>query len=185
MAIPHNLHKGVIIRLDGQPYLVLDYWEARTGQRRPVLHVKVRDVLRGRVMERVLDDQTKADVIDSQNRLLQYLYSDQSTCHFMDGQTYDQIALPRELIGEGFPFLVEEAEYRVLFLEDRPVIVELPPSVNLEVVSTPPASNTSGNTYKAAKLKNGIEVQVPPFVKNGDMIRVSTESREYLGKANE
>jgi elongation factor P len=186
MAIPHNLRKGAILRMEGKPYLVLEYWEARTAQRRATLHVKVKDVMLGKVLERTLDDNVPADVIESQNRLLQFLYSDPSACHFMDVQTFDQIDISHDVVGETVTFLVEEAEYRVLFLDEKPVLVEIPPTVILEVVDTPPSAGTSsGNTYKAAKLKNGIEVQVPRFVKTGDKIRVSTENREYLGKDNE
>jgi elongation factor P len=183
MAIPQNLKKGVILRVDGQPYVVLDYWEARTAQRRGTLHVKLRDVLKGKVVEKTLDDRTDADVMDSSNRLLQYLYSDPGTCHFMDLRTYDQIGVPRDVVGEAQVFLVEEGEYRILFLDEQPVQVEVPPAVVLEVEDTPPSAGTaSGNTYKAARLKGGIEISVPRFIKAGDKVRISTETREYLGK---
>jgi elongation factor P len=183
MAIPQNLRKGVILRVEGQAYVVLDYWEARTAQRRGTLHVKLRDVLRGKVVERTLDDRTDADVADSATRELQYLYSDGSQCHFMDTRNYDQVAIPRDLIGDAHVFLVEETAYRVLFLDEQPVVVEIPPAVALEVVETPPSAGTaSGNTYKTAVLRGGIEVSVPRFVKTGDRVRISTETREYLGK---
>jgi len=183
MAIPQNLKRGVILRVDGQPYLVLEYWEARTAQRRSTLHVKLKDVKRGKVIEKTLDDRSEADVMDSHTRVLQYLYSDTATCHFMDVRTYDQLEIPLELVADRALFLVEEAEYKVLFLDDQPVTVEIPPTVTLEVLDTPPSSGTtSGNTYKVAKLKGGIEVQVPRFVKTGDRVRVSTETMEYLGK---
>jgi elongation factor P len=183
MAIPHNLRKGIILRIEGKPYLVLEYWEARTAQRRATLHVKVKDVHQGKVLERTLDDNVPVDLIESQNRLLQYLYSDPGACHFMDVRTYDQVDISHEIVGETEAFLVEETEYRVLFLDEQPVLVEIPPSVTFEVVDTPPSAGTaSGNTYKTARLKNGMEVQVPRFVKTGDRVRISTETREYLGK---
>src|SRR5678815_4321223 len=138
MAIPHNLRKGAIIRLEGKAYLVLEYRESRTGQRRPTLHVKIRDVLQGKVLEKSIDDGVPVDVVDSQTRVLQYLYSDPATCHFMDVRTYDQLDIPHEVVGDGAVFLLEETEYKVLFLEDQPVLVELPPTVVLDVVDTPP-----------------------------------------------
>lgn len=183
MAIPQNLRKGAVLKIDGQPHVVLDYWEARTAQRRATLHVKTRDLLKGKVMERTLDDKTDADLMESQVRFLQYMYSDASACHFMDVRTYDQFALPRELIADREAFLIEEAEYRVLFIEDRPVLVELPPTVTLEVVDAPPSAGTaSGNTDKVAVLKGGIEVKVPRFIQRGDRVRINTETLEYLGK---
>jgi len=186
MAIPHNLRKGGIIRLDGKAYLVIEYWESRTGQRRPTLHVKVKDVMLGKVIEKSIDDGSPVDELDSQTRVLQYMYSDPGACHFMDVRTYDQFEIPHEVVGEGSVFLLEEAEYKVLFLDGNAVLVELPPAVTLEVVETPPSAGTaSGNTNKAAKLSNGIEVQVPRFIKAGDKVRISPASREYLGKEND
>lgn len=183
MAIPPNLRKGVVLRIDGQPCVVLDYWEARTAQRRATLHVKIRDLLKGKVMEKTIDDRTDADVMESQVRFLQYLYSDASACHFMDVRTYDQFALPRDLVADREMFLIEETEYRVLFLEDRPVLVELPPTVTLDVVEAPPsAGTTSGNTDKVAVLRGGIQVKVPRFIQRGDRVRINTETLEYLGK---
>ena len=183
MAIPHNLRKGVIIQIEGKPYLVLEYWESRTGQRRPTLHVRVKDVKAGKVLEKSIDDGSPVDVMDSQVRVLQYLYADHSAFHFMDVRTYDQIDLPPDVVGDNKVFLLEETEYKVLFLDDQPILVELPPMVVLEVVETPPSAGTaSGNTNKAARMSNGIEVQVPRFVKVGDRLRVSTDTREYLGK---
>ena len=183
MAIPQNLKKGIVLRIEGQPYVVLDYWVARTAQRRATLHVKIRDVKRGKVLEKTLDDKSNVDEIESHLRILQYLYSDSGACHFMDIRNYDQIAVPKEVVGDGQKFLLEETEYRVLFLDAEPVQVEIPPTVVSEVVDTPPTSGTtSGNTYKAAKLKCGIEMSVPHFIKVGDRVRINTENLEYLGK---
>ena len=186
MAIPHNLRKGAIIQLDGKPYLVLEYWESRTGQRRPTLHVKVKDVKLGKVLEKSIDDGSPVDLMDSQIRVLQYMYSDTSTCHFMDIRNYDQLEIPLAIVGDNKVFLLEETEYKVLFLDDVPILVDLPPVVVLEVIDTPASAGTaSGNTNKAAQMSNGIEVQVPRFIKKGDRIRVSTETRDYQGKDNE
>ncbi len=189
MAIPKNLKKGTVIRFEGQPYLVLDYWEAKTAQRRATLHVKLRDLEKGKVFERNLDDKAEVDIVDSTVRFMQYLYSDRASFTFMDNQTYDQVAIPREQMADAEPFLEPEAEYRVLFVESQPIQVELPAAVVSEVVETAaPAKGTGtigGNVYKDAVLKTGLKVKVPMFIKNGDKIRVSTDTREYLGKENE
>lgn len=186
MPIPHNLRKGVIMRLDGKPYVVLEYWESRTGQRRPTLYVKIKDLMLGKVLERTISGDSPVDELDSQNRLLQYLYSDPAACHFMDVRTFDQLEIPHDVVGDSKIFLLEENEYKVLFLDGKPVLVELPPAVVLEVTQTPPSAGTSsGNTNKAATLSNGLEVQVPRFIKTGDKVRVSTETKQYLGKDNE
>jgi elongation factor P len=183
MAIPPNLKKGIVLRIDGQPYLVLEYWQARMAQRRTTLHAKLRDLKKGKVIEKTLDDKSEVDVIESQLRVLQYLYSDPQAVHFMDVRTFDQYDLPKELMGDADKFLIADAEYRVLFLDGQAVQVEIPPTVTLEVLDTPPSAGTaSGNTYKIAKLQAGFEIQVPRFVKTGDRVRVNTETLEYLGK---
>lgn len=183
MAIPENLKKGTMLRLEGQVYLVLDYWVARTAQRRGTLHVKLKDVQRGKVIDKTIDDRSNVEVADSQVRLLQYLYSDSGACHFMDPRSFEQFSLPRSLLEGRENFLVEEAEYKVLFLEDAPVLVELPPTMVFEVVETPPASGTTaGNTDKVAILRGGITARVPRFIQAGDRVKINTETLEYLGK---
>lgn len=186
MAIPRNLKKGSVIRFEGQPHLVIDYWEAKTAQRRATLHVKLRDLKKGRLVERTLDDKTEVELVESTVRIMQYLFSDRSAFTFMDSQNFDQVALPAEQVEDLEPFLEEGKEYRVLFLEGQPLQVELPPAVVLEVVETAPASkgtgSIGGNVYKDARLKTGLKVMVPLFIKEGDLIRINTASREYLGK---
>jgi len=189
MAIPKNLKKGAVIRFEGQPYLVIDYWEAKTAQRRATLHVKLRDFQKGKVFERTLDDKAEVDLVDSNVRIMQFLYSDRASFTFMDSQSFDQIVIPREQMEELEPFLEPEREYRVLFLENQPLHVELPPAVVLEVTETAATSkgtgNSGGNVYKEAVLKTGLKVMVPLFIKQGDLIRINTASREYLGKESE
>ncbi len=183
MAIPENLKKGTILRIEGQLYLVLDYWESRTAQRRSTLHVKLKDIQRGKVLDKTIDDRTDVDVAESQVRLLQYLYLDQAACHFMDPRSFEQFSVPRELLEGKENFLIEEVEYKVLFIEGQPILVELPPTVTLDVVETPPAAPSSaGNTDKIAILRGGISARVPRFIQVGDRVRINTETLEYLGK---
>jgi len=189
MAIPKNLKKNAVIRVQGQTFIVIDYWEAKTAQRRATLHAKLRDIHSGKIFERTLDDKESVEIVDSHSRVMQYLYADRSAFTFMDNQTYDQVAIPREQLAESEPFLIPEAEYRVLFLESQPLSVELPASVSLEVKETAaPSKGTGsigGNVYKDAVLSTGIQVQVPLFIKVGDKVRISPSTREYLGKENE
>jgi len=189
MAIPKNLKKGTVIRVEGQPFVVVDYWEAKTAQRRATLHVKLRDLARGKIVERTLDDKAQVDLMDSTVRFMQFLYADRGSFTFMDGQTFDQIAMPREQLEDLEPFLIPETEYRVLFLESQPISVEVPPAVVLQVTETAPPSkgtgNVGGNVYKDAVLSTGLKVMVPLFIKIGDRIRVDTATRQYSGKENE
>jgi elongation factor P len=187
MAIPKNLKKGTVIRVEGQPYVVVDYWEAKTAQRRATLHVRLRDLDKGKVFERTLDDKSQVDLVDANVRFMQYLYADRSMFTFMDNQTFDQITIPRERMEDSEPFLVPEAEYRVLFLESEPLSVELPASVSLEVTETAAAAkgtgSIGGNVYKDAVLKTGLQVKVPLFIKTGEKIKVDTRTGKYMERA--
>jgi elongation factor P len=187
MAIPKNLKKGTVIRVEGQPFVVVDYWEAKTAQRRATLHVKLRDLEKGKVFERTLDDKAQVDLLESNVRIMQYLYADRAAFTFMDNQTYEQVSIPRDQAGDIEPFLVPDGEYRVLYLESQPISVELPPTVVMEVKETAPQSKGAGggSVYKDALVTTGITVLVPLFIKNGDRIRINVGTREYLGKESE
>ena len=116
---------------------------------------------------------------------MQYLYSDGDGYHFMDTESYEQIHMSAETLGDSVGFLKNEMTIRVEFYGDEPVGIELPQTVDLKVVETVPAIKgaTATNQMKPATLETGVVVQVPPFVDEGDLIRVNTETGEYLARA--
>ena len=184
MSLTEQLHKGMVIRHEGQLYTVLDYEVAQTGKQKPTVHVKLRSVKGGHASERTLDELGKIEEVPSEVRQMQYLYAAGEERVFMDAESFEQYSLGQEIIGEGIAFLVEEETYKILTIDNQPVSFQLPPVVVLEVVDTSPVEHAGGSTnvQKEAKLACGITIHVPLFIKNGDKIRVTTDNRQYQGK---
>ena len=184
MSLTEDLHKGMVIRHEGQLFTVLDFNVAQTGKQRPTVHVKLRSLTTGHTGERTLDQLGKIEEVPTEIRQMQYLYSTGKERVFMDAETFEQYPLGEDVLGDGIPFLVEEETYRFLTVEGQVVGIELPPVVVLEVVETAPVEHAGGSTnvQKEARLNSGLVIHVPLFIKNGDRIRVKTENREYQGK---
>lgn len=184
MSLTEDLHKGMVIRHEGQLFTVLDFKVAQTGKQRPTVHVKLRSLTTGHTGERTLDQLGKIEEVPTEIRQMQYLYSTGKERVFMDAETFEQYPLGEDVLGDGVAFLVEEETYRFLTVEGQVVGIELPPVVVLEVVETAPVEHAGGSTnvQKEARLNSGLVIHVPLFIKNGDRIRVKTENREYQGK---
>ena len=184
MSLTEGLHKGMVIRHEGQLFTILDFRTAQTGKQRPTVHVKLRSVSTGHTGERTLDELGKLEEVPAEVRHMQYLYADRSNRVFMDTETYEQYPLGGELLGDSIHFLIEQDTYPVLTIEGQVVSLQMPPIVVQEVVDTAPPQHVGGSTnvHKEAKLNSGFVIQVPLFIKNGDKIRVKTENREYQGK---
>jgi elongation factor P len=184
MSVTHDLHKGTVIRHEGQLFTVLDFNVAQTGKQKATVHVKLRSVSTGHTGERTLDELGKIEEVPAEIRHMQYLYASGNEHVFMDNETYEQYPLNEDMLGDAVNFLVDEEAYRFQMIEGQPVALQLPPIVVLEVTDTAPVEHAGGSTnvQKEAKLSSGITVQVPLFIKNGDKIRVKTDNREYQGK---
>jgi elongation factor P len=186
----HEIKKGDAVLIDGEPYFVHDFKRAGTGQRKPVLHVKLRHVVTGSLTERTLTEKDTLEEPDLEKTVARFSYRSGDAFVFLDQRTYDPIEVKEDLVGDAKDLLADELEVRILVLDGTPVGVELPPSVTLEVLETPepqkgaPSSRTS-SVGKPAKLAGGIEVEVPLFIRKGEKIRISTSTREYLGKEKE
>jgi elongation factor P len=148
------------------------------------VHLKVRSLKSGNTGERSLDELGKIDEVPTEVRAMQYLYAAGKDRVFMDTESFEQYTLPSDAVGRDADFLVEGESYRVLAIEGQPVTVQLPPVVVLQVTDTAPSEHGSSgsNIYKEAKLASGVTIHVPLFIRNGDKIRVNTDTREYQGK---
>ncbi len=184
MSLTDDLHKGMVIRHEGQLFSVLDFKIAQTGKQRATVHVKLRSVKTGHTGERTRDELGKIEEVPTDIRQTQYLYSSGQERVFMDTETFEQYPLGEDILGDSTHFLVEEETYRVLTIEGQVIALQLPPIVVLEVVDTAPVEHVGGssNVQKEARLNSGITIHVPLFIKNGDKIRVKTDNREYQGK---
>jgi len=184
MSVSEHIHKGMVIRHEGQVYTVLDYRIAQTGKQKPTVHVKLRSIRGGSSTERTLDELGKIEEVPSEVRQMQYLYAAGKDRVFMDSESFEQYTFDREVVGEGLDFLVEEETYKFLTVDGQPVSLQLPAVLVVEVVDTAPVEHAGGasNVQKEARLSCGITIHAPLFIKNGDKIRIKTDNREYQGK---
>jgi len=184
MAQIEQLRKGMVIRHEGQLYTVMDFHVAQSGKQKPTVHVKLRAVRDGRQADRTLDQLGTIDEVSSEVRDFQYLYASGRERVFMDLETYDQHSLHEDQLGEAVHYLVEEQPYRFLVVEGRPAVIQLPPTIAMQVVDTAPPEHAGGGSsvYKEARLASGRMIMVPLFIKTGDFIRINTVTGEYQGK---
>jgi elongation factor P len=184
MNIP--IKKGMLLRHQDHLYFVEDFHERHSGKQKPTVHVRLRDVRDGRHVERSLDDLMPIEEVDFTYRMLQYTYSSRPGAFvFMDCQTFDEFELSASHLHGFEPFLTEGLEVRAMFVDGKPVMLDLPASVLLRVKSTAapqPSVGQGGSVLKEATLENGLAIRVPLFIKNGDLIRVNTRDRTYAGK---
>ena len=179
------MKKGMVLKIDGNLCVVLDYQHVKLGKGGAVLQTKFKNVLEGNVVsKRIRSEETLEDVyVDRQN--YEYLYSAGGEHVLMHKETYDQITIDNDLFGDGPQYCKPNTDVQVQFFDNKPLAVDLPNSVELEVTDTPPELKgaTATNQYKKATLETGLIINVPPFVKIGDLLRVDTRSGEYLERA--
>ncbi len=175
--------KGLKIQLDGEPYSIVDFQHVKPGKGGAFVRTKLKHMKLGRVIDNTFRAGEKVELVDFDEKRMQYLYKDASY-HFMDLDTYDQISLLPEQVGEARDFLKENTEVEILFIEGNPVSVELPNFIDLQIVKTDPGirGDTASGGSKPATLETGAVVQVPLFLNEGDVIKVDTRSGEYLGR---
>ena len=180
-----RLKRGMIIIQNGDLLRILDLEHKTPGNLRGFVRVKTRNLRNNASSEQRLrsDDVVERAVLDEKQ--MQYLYSDAGGHHFMDTSTYEQTHLTEEALGDSAGYLKPEMTISVEFFGAEPVGIELPQTVDLKVVSTVPAIKgaTATNQLKPATTETGVIVQVPPFIGEGDVIRVNTETGEYQSRA--
>jgi len=180
-----RLKKGMIIKLDNELFRIHDLMHVTPGNLRGFVRVKARSLRTQTMSEQKLRSEDVIERATLEEKEMQFLYSDGDGYHFMDTESYEQINMSADTLGDSVGFLKNEMTIRVEFYGEQPVGIELPQTVDLKVVETVPAIKgaTATNQMKPATLETGVVVQVPPFVDEGDLIRVNTETGEYLARA--
>ena len=181
-----DLKKGMAIELDGEPHIVIDYESRKMQQRAPVMRVRFRGIKSGRIVDRTFNGyDVKLTPAAVERRNAQYIYDEDDLCYFMDNETFDQFPLSKDTISDVLPFLVEQMTVEMVFYQENPIAIELPITVELKVVDSPPGlkGDTATGATKPATLETGHQLQVPLFVNEGDKIKVDTRSGEYLSRA--
>jgi elongation factor P len=180
-----KLRKGMLFKLQNDLYRVLEVQHVTPGNLRGFVRVKARNLRSGTLADNKLRSEDFVERATLDERAMQYMYSDGSDYYFMDTDTFEQIHISSEALGDSVNYLIAEMVIQVEFYGSEPVGIELPQTVDLLVQDTPPAIKgaTASAQLKPATLETGLVVQVPPFVSPGDKIRVSTDTGEYLARA--
>ncbi len=177
-----QIRKGNILVYNGDLCMVTEATHVTPGKGQALMQVKMKRVKDGYNVEQRFRPDEAVEKAVVMTKEMQFLYADGTHYYFMDNETYEQISLDEEFLGDARYFLQDGMNVQVQVYQNTPVGIELPPSVELEVVETEPnlKGATVSSSYKPAKLSNGLTVQVPPFIETGDRIRVDTRDLKYL-----
>ena len=184
MATTNDLKNGLVLNLDGNLWTVVEFQHVKPGKGPAFVRTKLKSIESGKVVDKTFNAGTKVETATVDKRDMQYLYNDGTSYVFMDTQTFDQIEIQPEAMGNATDFLLENQEAVVATNEGRVLYVELPASVEITVQHTDPGlqgDRSSGGT-KPATLETGREIQVPLFLESGEKIRVDTRDGSYLGR---
>ncbi|GAA3532129.1 elongation factor P [Amycolatopsis ultiminotia] len=186
MATTNDLKNGLVLNLDGQLWTVTAFQHVKPGKGGAFVRTTLKHVLTGKVVDKTFNAGTKVDTATVDRRNMTYLYKDGQDFVFMDGDTYDQISVSAEVVGDNAAYLLENSEAQVAVHENEPLYVELPTSVELIIQHTDPGlqgDRSTGGT-KPATLETGAEIQVPLFLSTGEKIKVDTRDGRYLGRVS-
>jgi elongation factor P len=182
----NQLKNGNHIDVDGTVFKVLEFQHVKPGKGGAFVRTKLRRASDGNVIDRTFRAGEKFRAVRTEARKMQFLYADGSDAHFMDAQSYEQLAIPQGTVAEALKWTRPNDEVDLLFIDDEPADLQLPSSVELEVTETEPGlrgDTASGGGNKPATLETGATIQVPLFVNVGDRVKVQTESGDYMSRA--
>jgi elongation factor P len=177
-----ELRKGTVFVEDNSPFVVLDYRHIKMARGSATIKVKVKNLKSGSIVEKTFTSGASVEEGEIVRKKVQYLYSDEDSIYFMDPENFEQSSNPVKIGEEALPYLKEGREATLAIFENAPVSIEVPLKVNLKVTQTPPGNrgDTKQGGTKEAMLETGLKVQVPMFVKAGDMVRINTQTGEYV-----
>ena len=180
-----EIKTGKVIKIGNEPYVVVRTDHHKMGRGGAVLKTKLRNLITGSVLEKTFQGNEKAEEAETETKKTNFMYKDESQAYFMNNQTYEQFSLSLEQIGERQKFLKEGTDVDTLYFSDKPVAIDLPVKIDLKVISAPPGvkGNSAGNVTKQVELETGTKINAPMFVNEGDIIKVNTETGEYVARA--
>ncbi|MFH2036756.1 MAG: elongation factor P [Candidatus Zixiibacteriota bacterium] len=181
-----DLRKGKKLMIEGSPYFVVDFMHVKMGRGRPHVKAKMKNILTGQVIEKSFLTTESFDEPDLRTEKMQFLYAQGNEYVFMHSETFEQVTILEEVLGDTRWYLIENDEYAVAVYEGNPIGLELPASVVMTVTESDPGikGDTVSNVMKPAKIETGLSLKVPMFVKEGDKIKIDTRTGEYIERAN-
>ncbi|MGH7314239.1 MAG: elongation factor P [Candidatus Rokuibacteriota bacterium] len=178
-----DFKKGLRIVFDGEPYSIVDFQHVKPGKGGAFVRTKLKHMRRGNVIDNTFRSGEKVELVDFEEKTMQFLYRD-DRYHFMDLESYEQVGLGENEVGDVRAYLKENMEVEVLYIDGAPVAIELPNFVELAIVKTEPGvrGDTAQGGSKPARLETGAVIQVPLFLNEGDIVKVDTRTGIYLGR---
>jgi elongation factor P len=176
-----DLRKGLKLTLDGEPYIVIAFEFSKPGKGQALYRTKMRNMINGTILDRTYRSGETFEPARLEERTMQYLYKEDNNYCFMDNETYEQIAISEDLLGDTRYFLIDNLMVDVLMFGEKPIGVNVPNFVNLRVTQTDPwvKGDTTGSDSKPATVETGYVLRVPPFIEEGELITIDTRTGEY------
>ena len=184
MVTAGDFKKGLTVEWDGGIWTIVDFQHVKPGKGAAFVRTKIKNIITGAVVERSFNPTDKMPKAIIETKVMQYLYNDGDLYYFIDNETFEQLALPKEQVEDSIPFMKENTEATIRFYKGAPFSVEAPTFVDLEVIHTEPGfkGDTASNTTKPATVETGFTLQVPLFIEIGDKLHIDTRTGEYLNR---
>ena len=181
-----DIRKGMVVKVDEELFLIVDYEHIAPGNWRAIVQAKMRNIKQGNIVQRRFRSSDKLESVFLESKVMEYLYKQGDTYCFMDTESYEQVMLPADLVDPSMPYVALNSQVRIGFYDGKPLSIDLPTSVVLKIVETDPGSrgNSVTNVFKPAKLETGLVVKVPLFINIGDKVKVDTRSGEFIARDN-
>lgn len=180
-----DFRNGATFEMDGNVYSIIEFQHVKPGKGAAFVRTKIRNVISGAVVERTFNPNDKYPTAFIERKDMQYLYNDGDLYYFMDPESYEQIPISKDVLGDSFKFVKENMDCKILSYKGNVFGVEPPNFVELEITKTDPGfkGDTATNATKLAELETGAEIKVPLFINEGEKIRIDTRTGEYMERA--
>ena len=185
MPAANDIRRGQVIKFNGEAHLVMETQHRTPGNLRAFVQVKMRNLRYGKALDQRFASTENIEVLPTERKTLEFSYADRGTFAFIDPETFEQIELSEETLGDVKNYLSAGGKVEVLYVDELPLTVDLPSTVTLKVIESADGikGDTASNVQKPARLETGLIVQVPLFSKEGEIIKVSTADGSYLGRS--
>ncbi|MBU0636865.1 MAG: elongation factor P [Patescibacteria group bacterium] len=176
---------GQLIKIAGNPFVVIKAEHHKMGRGGAVLKTKLKNLINNNVIEKTFQGNDKAEEAITEIKQANFMYQANNEAYFMDNQSFEQFSLPIEQIGAKLKFLKQGLDVDILYFQDKPVAIKLPIKIELKVISSPPGikGNSAGNVTKIIELETGAKINAPMFINQDDIIRINTDTGEYVERA--
>jgi elongation factor P len=185
MIAINEIKVGKLLNISDEPYAVIRTDHSKVGRSGAVLKIKLRSLVTGNVLDKTFQGNDKAEEAETEKKKANFMYKDETEAFFMDNENYEQFNIGLDKIGEKQKFMKDGTDVDVLYFQNKPIAIDLPIKVELKVTSAPPGvkGNSAGSVTKLVELETGAELSTPMFINEGDVIRINTDTGEYVERA--